>query len=415
MHDTGPLPTRSALDELPPPRAEARVVPEAEAETPSARRPATATPRRGAGLATIVVVALLSASLGAIATLGVSALVRGVDAPAGVDAGPAATVAGQPADREEPGFTTPVAPEPVTTSLTIPEIADAVSPSVAAVAARGPRGSGTGSAVIFDGDGYLLTNNHVVEGATSVEVILPDGTDYAATVVGTAPRSDLAVLRIDATGLPAATFADALPAIGETAVAIGSPFGLEGSVTAGIVSALDRTLPSSGGLALLGLIQTDAAINPGNSGGALVNDRGEVIGINTAILSESGANDGIGFAIASPDAINVAERLLRDGEIRYALLGIEGQDVDATVAEQYGLSAPAGALVAAVSPGSGADRAGLLAGDIIVALDGQPIESMSQLAVAVRAREPGDVVDIEIVRAGGGITLTATLGELTDS
>jgi S1-C subfamily serine protease len=350
-----------------------------------------------------------------LATAVISAAVASVVTLAGVaiiDDGPTPTVA--PSATVQTSTDDDAAPAVIgdsTGGLSIGEIAQRVSPSVVHVSVSNGRAVvGAGTGVIFDEDGYLLTNNHVVEQAAAVGVTLPDGSQYDAEVVGTDARSDLAVLRIDASGLPAATFASELPRIGETAVAIGSPFGLEGSVTAGIVSALDRSLPTRGGT-MLGLIQTDAAINPGNSGGALVNDRGHVIGINTAILSESGANDGVGFAIAAPDAVNVATRLLEDGEIRYALLGIQGQDVDAGIARTYDLPVSEGALVVSVEPGSGAARAGLQADDIVVEFDGEEINSMSELAVAVRAHEPGDEVEVGIVRGSDELTLTITLGE----
>ncbi|MBW3664995.1 MAG: trypsin-like peptidase domain-containing protein, partial [Actinobacteria bacterium] len=345
--------------------------------------------------------AVLSAAVASVVTLAGVAIVD--DGPAPTVAPPATVQTGSDADPPVTGD--------ATGGLSIGEIAQRVSPSVVHVSVSNGRAVvGAGTGVIFDSEGYLLTNNHVVEQAAAVGVTLPDGSQYEADVVGTDPRSDLAVLRIDATGLPAATFASELPRIGEIAVAIGSPFGLEGSVTAGIVSALDRSLPTGNGT-LLGLIQTDAAINPGNSGGALVNDRGQVIGINTAILSESGANDGVGFAIAAPDAVNVATRLLEDGEVRYALLGIQGQDVDAGIAATYDLPVDQGALVVSVEPGSGADRAGLQPEDIVVSFDGEEITSMSELAVAVRAQEPGDEVEVDVVRGGEELTLTVTLGE----
>ena len=304
-------------------------------------------------------------------------------------------------------------------TLSVAEVAATVSPSVASVEVTvtqqaGPfgqtaTGTATGSAVILAADGYLLTNNHVVDGASDVTVTLADGSTWTATIVGTDPTSDLAVLHIDVDGLPAATFADDLPAVGEIAVAIGSPFGLDGSVTAGIISGLDRTL-SDGTGTLTGLVQTDAAINPGNSGGALVDDQGRIIGINTAIYSESGANDGVGFAVPATTAVAVAEQLITSGEVTWPVLGVAGQDVDEGVAAAYDLSASSGALVTQVTPGSGAEQAGLLAGDIVVGIDGVDVAGMTDLAAAVRTHAIGEAVVLTVVRQDAEVTLTVTLG-----
>jgi S1-C subfamily serine protease len=196
--------------------------------------------------------------------------------------------------------------------------------------------------------------------------------------------------------------------VGELAVAIGSPFGLEGSVTSGVVSALNRTVP--GERALVNMIQTDAAINPGNSGGALTNGSGEIIGINSAILSPSGANDGIGFAIPITTALPIADQLIDNGFAEHAQLGIQGQDVDPEAAELYGLGADSGALVVLVADGSAADDAGLERGDIITAIDGEEVTSMSDLAGQISAHRPGDVVELTVVSDGEGQTVEVTLG-----
>jgi S1-C subfamily serine protease len=292
--------------------------------------------------------------------------------------------------------------------LTVQQIAAQVGPSVAAVEVQGAAGSGRGSAVVLSTDGLLVTNDHVVRGATSAVVVLADGTRREATVVGTDPATDLAVLRIDADGLPAATFAEVAPEVGDPAVAIGSPFGLDGSVSAGIVSALDRTLATAGSQ-LHGLIQTDAAINPGNSGGALVDARGHVMGINTAIISGSGTNGGVGFAVPAAIVRDVADQLVATGEARRAVLGIGGRDIAPEVAAAYGLEA-SGVLVVEVAPGSAAAAAGLLAGDVITSLDGVAVTSMAELATLVRDHAPGETVVVEVVRDGEALELTVTLG-----
>ena len=292
----------------------------------------------------------------------------------------------------------------------IASIASAVSPSVVFIEVAGARGQGSGSGVILREDGYVLTNAHVVNGAQAVRVTLPDGQVYDGEVVGADTRSDVAVVQLDdATDLPAATFAQSTPRVGDLTVAIGSPFGLEGSVTSGIVSALNRSVPGQGNT-LVDMIQTDAAINPGNSGGALVNGDGEVVGINTAILSPSGANDGIGFAIPVETALPIAEQLIDKGFVEHAQLGIQGQDVDPAAAELYSLGASQGALVAAVAPGGGAEEAGLQRGDIITAIDDEPVTSMADLAGEISRHAPGDVVTLTVVRDADELTLDVTLG-----
>ena len=301
------------------------------------------------------------------------------------------------------------APRPVVAD-DIASVASAVSPSVVFIEVAGMSGQGTGSGVILRSDGYVLTNAHVVNGAEAVRVTLPDGQSYDGDVVGADARSDVAVVQLaDATDLPAATFAENAPRVGELAIAIGSPFGLEGSITSGIVSALNRSVPGQGNT-LVDMIQTDAAINPGNSGGALVNGEGEVIGINTAILSPSGANDGIGFAIPAETALPIAQQLIDKGFVEHAQLGIQGQDVDPAAAELYSLGASQGALVAAVAPDGGAEAAGVQRGDIITAIDDEPVTSMADLAGQISRHAPGDVVTLTLVRDTDEMTLDVTLG-----
>ena len=306
-----------------------------------------------------------------------------------------------------------VAPEIANTSgerADLAAVAAAVSPSVVHIAVAGTGGSGSGSGVVLREDGYVLTNAHVVEGAQQVQVTLPDGTRHDAEVVGADVASDLAVLHAeDATDLPVPQFAEAPPRVGDTAVALGSPFGLEGSVTSGIVSALNRNVPGNTG-ALVNVIQTDAAINPGNSGGALADSQGRIIGINTAILSPSGANDGIGFAIPITTARPIADQLIAKGYADHAQLGISGQDVDPEAAELYGLGADNGALVVEVAEDSAADDAGLQRGDIITAIGGEEVTSMADLAARISTMAPGDEVEVSLVRDGEAQTLDVTLG-----
>jgi S1-C subfamily serine protease len=309
----------------------------------------------------------------------------------------------------------------------IPAVAEAVTPSVVHIAVEGvgpqqvpfgqPR-SGVGSGVIYREDGYVLTNNHVVEGAEAVQVRLSSGESLDAEVIGTDPLNDLAVLRVDAEGLPPITIRpeDDPVVVGETVVAIGSPFGLEGSVTSGIVSALNRDLPvpdeQAGVIQTIpSVIQTDAAINPGNSGGALVDIQGRLIGLNTAILSGTGANQGVGFAVPAGQVISSADQLIEQGFVRHALLGVAGRDITPALAEQFGMETTRGAVVEDVQEGTGAHEAGLQADDIIVEVDGAALATMSELVAHVRAKKPGEDMNLVVIRDGERLEFSVTLGE----
>ena len=364
-------------------------------ETPTRELPPPPAPPAGddrpRGWVSVVAAAIVAALVSAGMT---TALSEPATAPA------AAPQAQSVADVERPSSVAPG---------DIASVASAVSPSVVFLEVTGPQGQGSGSGVVLREDGYVLTNAHVVNGAAAVRVTLPDGKVYDSEVVGGDTSSDLAVVKLDgATDLPVPEFAAAGPRVGELAIAIGSPFGLEGSVTSGIVSALNRSVP--GERALINMIQTDAAINPGNSGGALANGSGEVIGINTAILSPSGANDGIGFAIPIDTALPIAEQLIDKGYVEHAQLGIQGQDVDPSIADLYNLGAEEGALVAAVVPDSAAEQAGLERGDIVTAIDDEPVSSMADLAGQISASTPGDTITLTVVRAAETLTLEVTLG-----
>jgi len=258
---------------------------------------------------------------------------------------------------------------------------------------------GLGSGFIISSDGYILTNNHVVEGADSVVVRMSDRREFDAEIVGTDPRSDLALLRVEASGLPLVKLAseDDLE-VGEWVLAIGSPFGLDYSVSAGIVSAKGRSLPTEHNENYVPFIQTDVAINPGNSGGPLFNLDGEVVGVNSQIFTRSGGSIGLSFAIPASVARNVVEQLKERGRVTRGWLGVTIQDVDKSLAESFGLKRPEGALVAEVSPGSPAEKAGLQSGDIIVAFDGREIPTSSSLPHVVGLVAPGSVVEVELIR-----------------
>jgi serine protease Do len=276
----------------------------------------------------------------------------------------------------------------------------------------GSLGAGIGSGFIFDSDGYIVTNNHVVQDASDIRVALQDGTVYDAEVVGTDPDTDIAVIKIDASGLPAAVIGTSSDLVqGELAVAVGSPEGFQGSVTSGIISALNRNIYIPNSAPLLDVIQTDAAINPGNSGGPLCNSIGEVVGINTAIYSQSGGYDGLGFAIPIDNAKPVVEQLIATGSVTHPWLGISGSTLDPETAKSYNLPIEGGAIVNRVIAGAPADQAGLEIGDIIVALDQTPIDSMDQLVLEIRKRGIGDSVSITYYRNEEKKETTAVLEE----
>ncbi len=277
---------------------------------------------------------------------------------------------------------------------------------------EGPRkreAKSLGSGVIVSSDGYILTNNHVVEGADEVRVHTQDGDDLEAKIVGTDKPSDLALLKVDAKDLTPITIGDSDKLrIGEIVLAIGDPFGVGETVTMGIVSAKNRGI---GMTDYEDFIQTDAAINPGNSGGALVNLRGELVGINSAILSRSGGSQGIGFAIPTNLAKVVMENLKEHGKVVRGYLGVTLQDVTKTLAEGLGLPEDThGAAVTTVVDGSAADEAGLKAGDVITAIDGKPVQSMQQLRTRIGHTAPGTKVKLTINRAGEEKTITVKLG-----
>ena len=279
---------------------------------------------------------------------------------------------------------------------------------------RQPRGieRGLGSGVIVSQDGYILTNNHVVEGVDSVKVELPDNRTFTAKVVGTDPATDLAVVKIDGKSLPTLVIGDSdAVRVGDVALAIGNPLGVGETVTSGIISAKGRQTPD-GRDSYQDFLQTDAAINHGNSGGALVNVGGQLIGINSQILSPSDGNIGLGFAIPSNMAKHVMDQLINGGTVRRAKLGVTVQRITADLAASLGLPSAQGALVSNVEPGSAAARAGLAQGDVITHYNGKAVADNNQLRNAVAATTPGTSVPVQILRNGKSETLQATVGEL---
>ncbi|WP_124553525.1 DegQ family serine endoprotease [Methylophilus methylotrophus] len=267
-----------------------------------------------------------------------------------------------------------------------------------------------GSGFIISADGYILTNAHVVNEADEVLVKLYDKREFKAKIIGADKRTDVALIKIEATGLPKVTIGDpnALK-VGEWVAAIGSPFGLENTMTAGIVSAKGRALPQEN---YVPFIQTDVAINPGNSGGPLFNLRGEVVGVNSQIYSKSGGSMGLSFSIPIDVAIDISNQLKANGRIARGWLGIGIQEVTKELAESFGLKQTNGALIAGVEKNSPADKGGLEAGDIILKFDGKPINTSSDLPRVVAATKPGKVVPVEVVRKGANKTLQLGVGEM---
>lgn len=270
---------------------------------------------------------------------------------------------------------------------------------------------GLGSGVIVTKDGYILTNNHVVDGARKVQVTLTDGREFTAKVVGRDPKTDIAVVKIDAHNLPTVPIADSSNVrVGDVVLAVGNPFGVGQTVTEGIVSAKDRG--NMGIEDYEDFIQTDAAINPGNSGGALVDIDGRLIGINTAILSRSGGSQGVGFAIPSNLARNVMESLIKYGHVTRGYLGVMIQNVTPALAPEFNLKENTGALVSEVKPDGPAHQSGIRDGDVIVKFNGQKITDSRQLQLAVAATKPGSKVTVDIMRNGNPKTLQVTIKPL---
>jgi serine protease Do len=273
-----------------------------------------------------------------------------------------------------------------------------------------PKQHGLGSGVIVTKDGYLLTNNHVVDGADEVRVALNDGREFTAKVVGKDPKSDIAVVKIDAKDLPAIDLADSEKLeVGDVVLAIGNPFGVGQTVTSGIISAVGR---GSLGLDYEDMIQTDAAINPGNSGGALVDAEGRLIGINTAILSHSGGNQGIGFAVPVNLARSVMESLVKDGRVVRGFMGVNIQDLTPSLAKEFDVKDSGGALVSGVTPKSPAEKAGLREGDIITEFNGKSVKDSRHLKLQVAQIAPGTSVPVKVLRDGKTKTFDVTVKEL---
>ena len=268
---------------------------------------------------------------------------------------------------------------------------------------------GSGSGVIIREDGYIVTNNHVIDGATKIEVTLNNNETYTATLVGTDPATDVALLKIEASGLPVIPFGDSDKLrLGEWVIAIGSPYDLRSTITAGIVSAKGRSMPSNGEFKIESFIQTDAAVNPGNSGGALVDKAGNLVGINTAIISQTGSYTGYSFAVPSNIVKKIAYDLMDFGRVNRAVLGISMMPIDDKIAEELKLSSRNGVYIGEVSKSGAADKAGIKAGDVLIAIDSTKITNPASVQEAVSRFSPGDHAVVTVLRDGKELRLDVT-------
>ena len=272
---------------------------------------------------------------------------------------------------------------------------------------------GSGSGVIITPDGYILTNNHVVEGATEIEVTMNDNTTYSADLIGTDPATDVAVIKVDGESLPTIPVADSDNLrIGEWVLAIGSPYQLQSTITAGIVSAKGRKMPNyTGEFKIESFIQTDAAVNPGNSGGALVDKTGALVGINTAIISETGAYSGYSFAIPSNMAMEVADDIIRYGSVHRASLGIVMQNIDKNFSSQLKLSSEEGVYITGVVPGGNADKAGIRAGDVLLKIGSEPARDAEAVRELISSYRQGEKVDVTVSRRGRELVMEVVFAE----
>ncbi|KAB0632117.1 DegQ family serine endoprotease [Burkholderia latens] len=270
-----------------------------------------------------------------------------------------------------------------------------------------------GSGFIVSSDGYILTNAHVIDGANVVTVKLTDKREYKAKVVGSDKQSDVAVLKIDASGLPTVKIGDpAQSKVGQWVVAIGSPYGFDNTVTSGIISAKSRALPDEN---YTPFIQTDVPVNPGNSGGPLFNLQGEVIGINSMIYSQTGGFQGLSFAIPINEAIKVKDELVKTGHVSRGRLGVAVQGLNQTLASSFGLPKPDGALVSSVDPNGPAAKAGLQPGDVILAVNGSPVADSTSLPAQIANLKPGSKADLQVWRDKAKKSISVTLGSMTDT
>ena len=363
------------------------------------------------------------AALAAAALLGGGVALGGAYALGGFE-GSTTTVFEQASD------TGTAVPAVATTGLTVNQIYERSGPGVVQITSTTGNGQALGSGFVIDKSGHIVTNYHVIEGASAIEVRFSNDDTLKATLVGSDPSTDIALLRVEASSralTPLALGDSDRASVGDSVVAIGNPFGLERTVTSGIVSALQRAVTAPNGFAIDHVIQTDAPINHGNSGGPLLNTRGEVIGVNSQIETggSGDGNVGIGFAVPSNTVKSVIAQLLQSGKVEHAYLGVAARELDSELATTFRLPVDAGLLVETVTPGSGAARAGIrqgdqqvviagqsyrVGGDVIVAADGTRVSSIEDLRGVIAAHKPGAAIDLQIYRDGKQKTVTVTLG-----
>ena len=289
----------------------------------------------------------------------------------------------------------------------IPELVENLAPSVVTIFTDG----GVGSGVVYSEDGLIITNEHVISGNTRVEVGFADGQRVQGTVKASDPVTDLALVQADRKGLPKPVYQSTLPKVGEGALVLGSPLGFENTATAGIISGLHRSIPgsASNSLSLVDLIQTDAPISPGNSGGAVINMRGEIIGISEAYIPPSAGAVSLGFAIPAATAVQVAEELLADGTAEHAYLGLTPGELTPQIADRLGIEASTGVVVLAVDEDGPAGRAGIRPGDVLESMEGVELNSPEKLLAELRNRNPGDTVGFKVKRGDQDLDLKADL------
>ena len=289
----------------------------------------------------------------------------------------------------------------------LPQLVENLAPSVVTIFTQ----DGLGSGVVYSADGLILTNEHVIHGATTVEVGFADGQREEGTVKASDAVTDLALVQAKRTGLPKPTYQSNLPKVGEGALVLGSPLGFENTATAGIISGLHRSIPgsASNSLSLVDLIQTDAPISPGNSGGAVINMRGEVIGISEAYIPPSSGAVSLGFAIPAATAVDVAEELLANGTVKHAYLGLTPGELTAQIADQLGIQAGAGVVVLAADADGPAGRAGIRPGDVLQSMEGVDLNTPEKLLAELRKRNPGDTVGFKVKRGDQSLDIKVDL------
>ena len=331
-------------------------------------------------------------------------------APTGTSSSQAASSA---STSSPPAGSTPASAAPSTDSGSgtaagnLPQLVENLSPSVVTIFTEG----GLGSGVVYSADGLILTNEHVIRGATTVEVGFADGQRVEGTVKASDAVTDLALVQANRTGLPKPTYQSDLPKVGEGALVLGSPLGFENTATAGIISGLHRSIPgsASNSLSLVDLIQTDAPISPGNSGGAVINMRGEVIGISEAYIPPSSGAVSLGFAIPAATAVDVAEELLANGTAKHAYLGLTPGELTAQIADQLGIEAGSGVVVLAADSDGPAGRAGIRPGDVLQSVEGVELTTPEKLLAELRKRNPGDTVGFKVKRGGQSVDIKVVL------